>query len=92
MRYSLSFFTTIAHGDGASINFPVLNSSDDSDVVEEWRIKAQKLRDDAYLVGDAALREGGTYDLHLARYEAAHPGFMQQTYDDAVAFGMWQAR
>jgi len=74
------------------IDLSVLYDSYDPDEVEEWRIKAQKLRNDAYSVGDASLRKDGTYDLLRAEYETSHPGFMPKTYEDAVGFGMWQAR
>ncbi|MEG8219247.1 hypothetical protein OSJ57_01270 [Sphingomonas sp. HH69] len=74
------------------IPLTVLHGEFNPDDVEEWRIRARKLRNDATAVGDASLRKDGTYDRLRAAYEAKHPGFMFKTYEDAVGFGIWQAR
>ena len=74
------------------IEISVLYDRYDPNEVEEWRVKAQQLRKNAYAVGDAFLRKDGTYDRLRSEYEAAHPGFMPKTYEDAARFGMYQAR
>jgi len=60
--------------------------------VEIWATRASALLDDAYAVGDARLRDDGTYDRLRTEYEAKHRGFSSETYQDAVQLGMYQAR
>jgi hypothetical protein len=74
------------------IDISVLYDHYDPNEVEEWRVKAQKLRQNAYAIGDVFLRKDGTYDRLRQEHEAAHPGFMPETYEDAARFGMYQAR
>ena len=74
------------------IELSVLHDRHDPNEIAEWRLKALKLRDNAYSVGDALLRKDGTYDRLRVELEAAHPGFSQNTYDEAVSYGCFCAR
>jgi hypothetical protein len=57
------------------IELSVLHDRHDPNEIAEWRLKALKLRENAYSVGDALLRKDGTYDRLRVELEAAHPGF-----------------
>lgn len=74
------------------IPLTVLHADNDPDDVEEWRVRARKLRNDAIAVGDASLRKDGSYDHLRAEFERKHPGFMFKTYEDAVGYGMFVTR
>lgn len=58
----------------------------------EWERRSQQLRHDAYDVGDAALRNDGSYEAARALFERANPGFGQTSYKDAIRFRVQQAR
>jgi hypothetical protein len=74
------------------IELSILHDRHDPSEVEEWRLKALKLRADAYSVGDALLHNYGTYDRLRGELEAAYPGFNQNTYFEAVSYGSFCAR
>ena len=74
------------------IELSVLHDRHDPSEVEEWRLKALKLRADAYYVGDALLHNKGAYDRLRGELEAAYPGFNQNTYFEAVSYGSFCAR
>ena len=74
------------------IALSVLHNRRDPSEIAEWALKALKLRENAYSVGDALLCKDGTYDRLRVELEAAHPGFSQNTYDEAVRYGCFCAR
>jgi hypothetical protein len=60
--------------------------------LEEWRRKSLRLRNNAYAVGDAALRHDGSYDKVRAQFLSMNPGFSDGSYESAIRFGYQQAR
>jgi hypothetical protein len=61
-------------------------------VLIEWQKKSYLLRSVAYAVGDAGLRNDGSYELARKRFEEANPGFDERSYKSAVSYGYQMAR
>jgi hypothetical protein len=74
------------------IPLDILHSKGTDEEIAEWTDKAWRLRHAAYWVGDARLRNDGSYDTAYERFRAANPGFSKATYDRAEGYGIWMAR
>ena len=74
------------------IDLAVLAATNWSGEVELWATRANKLRQEAYAVGDALLRRDSNYEETRAAFESANPGFGQETYGAAISYGCFLAR
>lgn len=74
------------------IDLRVLHRSHRPSDVELWTAKVNKLLGEAYAVGDSLLRKADAYEKMRAAFERANPGFLDDTYSEAVSYGCFQAR
>jgi hypothetical protein len=74
------------------IGLEELLSKDSLSVLIEWQKRAYLLRNAAYPVGDAGLRDDGSHASARARFEETNPGFGKRSYDSAESHGWFMAR
>jgi hypothetical protein len=74
------------------IQLDELLSKDSLQILLEWQQKSYLLRSAAYAVGDAGLRNDGSYASARARVEETNPGFGERSYNSAESHGYFLAR
>jgi hypothetical protein len=78
------------HGEAISLN--ELDRRVSIEEMSALQLRARRLRNAAYSVGDALLGHDPAYEAIRAAFVSAHPGFSPGTYDRAIHYGCYLAR
>lgn len=90
--YEITHFNDLRSPHECEISLQELNSDEPVEVLNYWRDKSRKLRNEAYRVGNAGLRRDGSYEQAEAQLYQDNPGFGEESYQKAITYGYQQAR
>jgi len=61
-------------------------------VMDEWLLRASKLRNEAFNAGEALLLKNDSFEWLRAKLEADNPGFGRESYIAAIGYGIFQSQ